>query len=121
MDFDAPLPIECIETRLVKENAIQQFTEFDLYPKLMDYLKSEHGLYCRRIDEKTSKNSYGSGGNQWLHPDIVAMEVVDGNWNEHVQRCVNQGGGQFVRLWAFEVKKSLTMSNVRSSFFQGRE
>ncbi len=52
------------------------FSEYDLYPVLIDYLKTEIGLYCQRIDEKRSKNSRGNGGNQWLHPDIVAMQPV---------------------------------------------
>ena len=93
-------------------------SEHDLYPLLMDYLKSEHKLYCLRIDEKRSKNNLGSGGNQWLHPDIVAMEPVAQQWHQYVKSCVLQGGGQSVRLWSFEVKKTLTMGNVRKCFFQ---
>lgn len=94
------------------------FSEHDLYPILIDYLKTELNLYCQRIDEKRSKNSRGSGGNQWLHPDIVAMQPVDKEWNELIRSCVKQGAGQSVRLWSFEVKKELTGSNARKSFFQ---
>jgi ParB/RepB/Spo0J family partition protein len=93
-------------------------TEFQLYPYLVEYLKTEHRLFCQRIDEKRSKNQRGSGGNQWLHPDIVAMQPVDKDWNELVRACVQKGGGQRVRLWSFEVKKELNSSNVRMSFFQ---
>ena len=93
-------------------------SEHDLYPLLIEYLKSELKLYCMRIDEKRSKNSRGSGGNQWLHPDIVAMQPVDKEWNELVRSCVKQGAGQSVRLWSFEVKKELNVSNARKSFFQ---
>jgi hypothetical protein len=93
-------------------------TEYDLYPILIEYLKSEFKLYCQRIDEKRSKNSRGSGGNQWLHPDIVAMQPIDKEWNELVRNCVKQGAGQSVRLWSFEVKKELNGSNARKSFFQ---
>lgn len=93
-------------------------TEHDLYPILIDYLKSELRLYCQRIDERRSKNSRGSGGNQWLHPDIVAMQPMDKEWNELVRSCVKQGAGQSVRLWSFEVKKELNGSNARKSFFQ---
>lgn len=93
-------------------------SEHDLYPLLIDYLKSEHQLYCLRIDEKRSKNNLGCGGNQWLHPDIVAMEPVAQQWHQYVKSCVLQGGGQSVRLWSFEVKKTLTMGNVRKCFFQ---
>jgi hypothetical protein len=96
----------------------QSFSEQELYPILIDYLKTELQLYCQRIDEKRSKNSRGSGGNQWLHPDIVAMQPVDKEWNELIRSCVKQGAGQSVRLWSFEVKKELTGSNARKSFFQ---
>jgi hypothetical protein len=98
--------------------AESSFSEHDLYPILIDYLKTELNLYCQRIDEKRSKNSRGSGGNQWLHPDIVAMQPVDKEWNELIRSCVKQGAGQSVRLWSFEVKKELTGSNARKSFFQ---
>lgn len=93
-------------------------SESDLYPILITYLKYELKLYCQRIDEKRSKNSRGNGGNQWLHPDIVAMQTVDKEWNELIRNCVQQGTGQSVRLWSFEVKKELNSSNVRKSFFQ---
>ncbi|WP_265574049.1 hypothetical protein [Venatoribacter cucullus] len=94
----------------------QSFSEHELYPILIDYLKSELKLYCQRIDERRSKNSRGSGGNQWLHPDIVAMQPVDKEWNELIRSCVKQGAGQSVRLWSFEVKKELSGSNARKVF-----
>jgi hypothetical protein len=106
------------ETFKVSTIVEKAFSEHDLYPILIDYLKTELNLYCQRIDEKRSKNSRGSGGNQWLHPDIVAMQPVDKEWNELIRSCVKQGAGQSVRLWSFEVKKELTGSNARKSFFQ---
>ncbi len=102
----------------VSSKGIKSLTEHDLYPILIDYLKSELKLYCQRIDEKRSRNSRGSGGNQWLHPDIVAMQPIDKEWNELIRSCVKQGGGQSVRLWSFEVKKELNGTNARKSFFQ---
>ena len=95
-----------------------KLSEHELYPLLIEYLRTELKLYCQRIDEKRSKNSRGSGGNQWLHPDIVAMQPIDKEWNELIRSCVKQGAGQSVRLWSFEVKKELNVSNARKSFFQ---
>ncbi|QGP56599.1 hypothetical protein PsalMR5_04091 [Piscirickettsia salmonis] len=100
------------------DHSEKNISEHDLYPILMKYLQSEHSLYCLRIDEKRSKNNLGRGGNQWLHPDIVAMEAVAQKWHQHIKICISQGGGQSVRLWSFEVKKVLDMGNVRKSFFQ---
>lgn len=102
----------------VASSSVSVLSEHDLYPILIDYLRSEHRLYCQRIDEKRSKNKRGAGGNQWLHPDIVAMQTVDKEWNELIRSCVKHGTGQSVRLWSFEVKKQINGSNVRKSFFQ---
>ena len=93
-------------------------TEADLYPMLITYLSEDLELFCRRIDERKSRNSHGSGGNHWLHPDIVALETLDQGWTPVVRTCVRSGNATFVRLWSFEVKKNLNKSNVRKSFFQ---
>lgn len=95
-----------------------QLAEVALYPLLMQYLSSEHKLYCMRIDEKRSSNQYGANANKWLHPDIVAMQPLAEAWDQLVRTCVLKGDGQSVRLWSFEVKKGLTRSNVREYFFQ---
>lgn len=103
---------------IITQSESGSLTEHQLYPLLVEYLKSELGLFCQRINEKRSKNQNGKGGNTWLHPDIVAMQPVDREWNELVRTCVQRGGGQSVRLWSFEVKIELNSSNVRMSFFQ---
>lgn len=95
-----------------------KLTEHDLYPLLIEFLKSELGLNCHRIDEKRSKNSRGQNGNQWLHPDIVAIQPIDKKWHDLVKTCVKHGSAQNVRLWSFEVKKELNSANIRSSYFQ---
>ncbi|WP_417447426.1 COG2958 family protein [Kangiella sp.] len=96
----------------------KSLNEHDLYPMLIEYLSTDLGLYCQRIDERKSKNTHGSGGNHWLHPDIVALEPLDQGWDEAVRSCVRSGHHSSVRLWSFEVKKHLTKSNVRKYFFQ---
>lgn len=93
-------------------------TERDLYPMLISYLSEDYGLNCLRIDERRSRNVRGSGGNHWLHPDIVALETLDKGWNSVVRDCVRSSNDAFFRLWSFEVKKVLNKSNVRKSFFQ---
>lgn len=116
IDYDANTDED--DEELTIETSDTELSEHDLYPILIEYLKSELKLYCQRINEKRSRNSRGSGGNQWLHPDIVAMEPIDKEWDDLVRSCVKQGAGQRIRLWSFEVKKELNRSNVRKSFFQ---
>ena len=43
---------------------------------------------------------------------------MDTKWDPLIQDCVKQGAGQRARLWSFEVKKELSRSNARNSFFQ---
>lgn len=109
---------ESVDNDDVVSVSINSISELDLYPVLIDYLKNEQKLFCQRIDEKRSKNSFGSGGNQWLHPDIVAIQPIDKEWNDLIRACVKHGSGQSVRLWSFEVKKELNGSNTRKCFFQ---
>jgi hypothetical protein len=109
---------ETKENNSLKPKKSSKILEHRLYPILIEYLSSSLNLYCMRIDEKRSKNSYGAGGNSWLHPDIVAMEVLDREWHELVRACVKNSNSQSVRLWSFEVKIILDSSNVRKSFFQ---
>ncbi len=97
---------------------MRSLDERALYSILIDFLKTELKLYCQRIDEKRSKNSRGYGGNQWLHPDVVAMQPIDKEWNDLVRSCVKKGSGKSVRLWSFEVKKELNGASARRSFFQ---
>ena len=76
--LDEDEDVEVVTTSTISDT----LSENDLYPILIEYLKSELELYCQRIDEKRSKNSRGPGGNKWLHPDIVAIQPVDIEWND---------------------------------------
>lgn len=92
--------------------------EQDLYPIFIQYLKSEWKIDSLRIDEKTSKSSKGKNGNKWLHPDIVSIKVLDQHWDSAVKDCMKQSSGQNVELFSFEIKKAITLSDVREYFFQ---
>jgi len=92
--------------------------EHDLYPRLTAFLAAEWGLHSKRIDEKTASNRRGPQGNQWLFPDLVAMEDLTADLHQEVRDWVSEASAKKVRLWAFEVKLLLNRSNVREAFFQ---
>lgn len=98
--------------------AADKFNEYDLYPLLSQYLISEFNVYSKRINEKTSSNKQGPGGNEWLHPDLVGLEDVGKEWGQVVHDCVAEYSGVRTKLWSFEVKLVLNKSNVRKCYFQ---
>ena len=96
----------------------QSFSEHDLYPVLVEYLKNDLGVYAKRIDEKRSKNKNGSGGNKWLYPDLIGFEVLSEKWTPEIKQLVQARSDPSSRLWSFEVKKLINRSNAREVFFQ---
>ena len=93
--------------------------EHDLYPILSEFLWSELKIYSKRINEKRSANSQGSGGNKHLYPDLVGVEVlISDDWHPAIKECVRIYPVKKAKLWSFEVKKDIYRRNVREVFFQ---
>lgn len=93
--------------------------EYALYPKLCSFLYSNNNIYPKRIDEKTSSNNKGKKGNIWLHPDIVGLEFLASNYDEHIREFMNNVAPvEKIALYSYEVKINLTKSNVRECFVQ---
>ena len=108
--------VEDIEEKALQIQSIP--LEHDLYPMLIEYLGAEHNLHAKRIDEKRSTNNRGTKGNEWLYPDLVALEDLASEWSTKVTECAKQYGDKKAKLWSFEVKRLINTSNVRSTFFQ---
>lgn len=108
--------VEDIEEKALGTQSIP--LEHDLYLMLIEYLGAEHNLYSKRIDEKRSTNNRGPKGNEWLYPDLVALEDLASEWSTKVTECAKQYGDKKAKLWSFEVKRLINTSNVRSTFFQ---
>ena len=107
--------VEDIEKKSIGNQSID---EHDLYPVLIEYLNTEHNLHAKRIDEKKSINTRGPKGNEWLYPDLVALEDLASEWSVKVRECAKQYGDKKAKFWSFEVKRIINNSNVRSTFFQ---
>ncbi len=100
------------------ESGQSDFTEHELYPKLIEFLRAEYSAKGARIDESKASNKRGKGGNKWLYPDVVAVDALTKNLNVEVVEALKHSGEQRARLWSFEVKKLLNKSNVREAYFQ---
>ncbi len=111
---------EVVEQKTVTQDeiVIEEVKEKDLYPVLSEYLLNECAIFSKRIDEQKSKNNRGTNGNMWLHPDIVGVEILDKNWDSLIKGCVKGSGSNKLKLYSYEVKRKLNMTNLREAFFQ---
>ena len=48
----------------------------------------------------------------------MALEDLASEWSSKVTECAKQYGDKKAKLWSFEVKRLINISNVRSTFFQ---
>lgn len=108
------------EPAITDENGkTRQLKEKDIYPLLCNYYYSEYySIYPKIINASTSSNDLGKGANKWLHPDVVAVEIIAEDWDPKIKECVKLTGNKKLMFYSFEVKTKLNSTNIRESFFQ---
>ncbi|NTV66783.1 MAG: hypothetical protein HGB06_03710 [Chlorobaculum sp.] len=111
--------IEKAESKEVKSSF--QYSERDLHPLLTYFVyfnlsfNRGRAIHTKTIyHEKSLKNGY----NEWLHPDIVGFYLPLKEWEPVVIDLNRLSDNNAIRLFSFELKKSLNKSNYRESFFQ---
>jgi len=89
--------LETVQTSVIPK------TEAELYPLLSRYLIDQKNLIPMRIDERRSSQSRGSGGNHWLHPDLVALEDALENANAATVSVGEAYRNELIKLWTATV------------------
>ena len=74
----------------------------------------------RVISTKTiyHENSKKPGYNEWLYPDMVGFYIPIDDWEDAVIEINRLCDNNSLRLFSFELKKSINKSTYRESFFQ---
>lgn len=101
----------------IMEEALTEikYSERDLHPFLTYFAYTYLRAYTKTIaHQKSRKKSYA----QWLHPDMVGVYFPFDDWKEEVVKFAKAIGNNIIKLYSFEIKKELTFSNIRESFFQ---
>jgi len=97
------------------------YHERDLHPLLTYYAYANptfsrgRSIFTKTIFHETSRRK---GFNEWLHPDIVGMYLPLEDWQQDVIKFNQLLDNNSIRLFSFELKKSLSKSNYREAFFQ---
>lgn len=103
------------EEKMVETPTKTKYSERDLHPLLTYYAYTYLGVYTKTIKhEKSSRKKYA----QWLHPDLVGVYFPIDEWTTEVLEFGMVVGSKLIKLYSFEMKKELTFSNIRESFFQ---
>lgn len=94
---------------------VKLYSERDLHPLLSYYVYTYNSIYTKTIFHENSKKRTFA---QWQHPDIVGVFYPMEQWESDVFDVVNYTGNQPVKIFSYEVKKSLDFNNLRESYFQ---
>jgi len=98
-----------------KRGAKTDYTELDLHPYLVHFAYHKLQAHCKTIQHlRTTRNQSA----EWLHPDIVGCFFPLQERRPAVSEFSSVLGSTPVKLFSFEVKRSLDMGNLRESFFQ---
>ncbi len=105
----------------IKDEIIQRvkFNERDLHPILVKYVFSNPHFNCYTktiFHENSSKKT--KGANEWLHPDLVGVYFPFSDYSIETRELQSHLNVNSINLYAFEMKITLSFSNLRQSFFQ---
>lgn len=93
------------------------FNERKLHPLAVRFLHDNFGLYCETIFHESSKRAK-SGRNQWIHPDIVGVHYPQKIQNQATVELLKNFGKIPYKLYSFELKIRLNLSNLKNYYFQ---
>ena len=111
--------IEIAETKQEKEKS--KWKERDLHPLLTYFVYANpsfgrgKGVLTKTIyHEKSKKKGYS----EWLYPDLVGFYLPLEDWESDLIELGKLSDNNLIRLYSFELKKSLNKGNYREAFFQ---
>ena len=96
-----------------------KFTERDLHILLSSFVCTDEHFKCmtKTIYHEVSKREK-SGKNKWLHPDIVGVHFPFDSYTDNTLKLFDVLKVNPYKLFSFEMKISLTLSNLREYYFQ---
>ncbi len=107
---------ECSGTAKKQKNS---FHERDLHPLLVKFLDKDPNfkLLCKTIRHEECKK--GKGGEcMWNYPDIVGVYFPYNKYKGETLKFLHHTGQEKHKLFSFEIKKELSFSNLKESYFQ---
>ncbi|MCQ2619887.1 hypothetical protein JT122_01445 [Helicobacter pylori] len=110
---------EQIECSDAAEKQKTSFDESDLHKLLVKFLSEDPNfkLLCKTI--RHQKGQKGKGGEcMWNYPDIVGVYFPYNKYKGETLKFLHHTGQEKHKLFSFELKKELSFSNLKESYFQ---
>ncbi|PUD19907.1 HTH domain-containing protein [Helicobacter pylori] len=117
---------ECSDTAEKQKTSLKEKEkERDLHPLLVKFLyeNPDFNLQCKTIRHEECKK--GEGGEcMWNYPDIVGVYFPYNKYfpyngyKEETLKFLQHTGQKRHKLFSFELKKELSLSNLKASYFQ---
>ncbi|PUD44420.1 HTH domain-containing protein [Helicobacter pylori] len=107
---------ECSDAAEKQKNS---FHERVLHPLLVKFLDTDPNfrLLCKTIRHEECKK--GKGGEcMWNYPDIVGVYFPYNKYQKETLKFLHHTGQEKHKLFSFELKKELSFSNLKESYFQ---
>ena len=104
-----------------KPTSSGQYREKDLHPLLTYFAYANPGFNRgRSVYTKTMlhEGSAKGGYNEWVHPDRVGFYLPIEDWHTDVFKFNRLADNNLLRLFSFELKRSLGKSTYREAYFQ---
>lgn len=120
-DVVAKLEQAEIKEEAKKVESKSRLLEKDLHPLLAYFAYSNPSFNRgRKIHTKTILHSKSAknGYNEWIHPDLVGFYLPLEDWQPNVIEFNRVSDNNSLKLFSFELKRTLNKSNYRESYFQ---
>ncbi|GAA7294936.1 COG2958 family protein [Helicobacter pylori] len=107
---------ECLDAEKKQKTS---FDERDLHPLLVKFLHEDpnFNLLCKTIyHERCQKGKKGE--DRWNYPDIVGVYFPCNKYKGETLKFLHHTGQEKHKLYSFELKKELSLSNLKESYFQ---
>lgn len=109
--------IEIKEKSEVKKSSKADFTERDLHPLFVSYLKSK-GIYAKTILHEESKNSKDDT-QKWAHPDIVGVKFAKFKSEASIRLLKTFEKKDSCEIISYELKKEINSdTELKKCYFQ---
>lgn len=112
-----------LEAQMEKNSEIKEpktsYSERDLHPLLSRFnsFNENFKAYTKTIYHESSKKSQ-KGADKWLYPDIVGVSFEYKDYQKELNKFIGKFSSLPIKIYAFEMKKHLSVSSFREYYFQ---